>query len=189
MVYQTKVIGSAFSLSLLREAYCIYYLNCRVEVTIEVYYRFRLDNHDRSDFKHVSLNICNFHLTSGQILRYSLVSMTLALISGPYFINLIHLTVLSLLSPGADFIKLSPGPDFIYFETGSRSGSYQSSPEGESGSGFHHFLSPGPGPDFNHRVRVRVWILSSFHSGSGFYHACPGPRSCPDSTNTQNRSG
>ena len=47
MVYQTKVIGSACSLSLLRKAYIIYYLNCRVEVKIEVYYRFGLDNHDR----------------------------------------------------------------------------------------------------------------------------------------------
>ena len=46
MVYQTKVIGSAFSLSLLREAYFIYYLNCRVEVTIEVCYRLGHDNHD-----------------------------------------------------------------------------------------------------------------------------------------------
>ena len=47
MVYQTKVIGSACSLSLLRKAYFIYYLNCRVEVKVEVYYHFGLDNHDR----------------------------------------------------------------------------------------------------------------------------------------------
>ena len=80
--FQTKVIGSAFSLSLLREAYFIYYLNCRVEVRIEVYYRFGRDNHKRSDFNHVSLNVGNFHLTSGQILLYSLVSMSVALISG-----------------------------------------------------------------------------------------------------------
>ena len=44
MVYQTKVIGSAFSLSLIREAYFIYYLNCRVEVKMELSYRFGLDN-------------------------------------------------------------------------------------------------------------------------------------------------
>ena len=80
--------------------------------------------------------------------------MSLALISGPYFIKLVHL---SILNPGPDFIKqvrvrilsiLSPGPGF---------GSYQGSPEGESRSGFYQFLSPGP--DFIHRVQVR----------SGFY--------------------
>ena len=46
--------------------------------------------------------------------------------------------------------------------------------------------SPGPGPNFSHRVRVRVRNVSIFEarSGFGFYQACPGPRSGPDSTNT-----
>ena len=39
--------------------------------------------------------------------------MTEALISGPYFIKLVHLPVLCILSPSPDFIYLSPGPDFI----------------------------------------------------------------------------
>ena len=47
----------------------------------------------------------------GHVLRYSLVSMSLTLISGPYFIKLVRLPVLSILS--LDFIYLSPGPDFI----------------------------------------------------------------------------
>ena len=39
--------------------------------------------------------------------------MSVALISGPYFIKLVHLPVLAILSPGPDFIYLSPCPDFI----------------------------------------------------------------------------
>ena len=69
--------------------------------------------------------------------------MSVALISGPYFIKLVHLPALASLSPGPDFIYLSPGPDFIYFELGSGSGSYQGSPVGESGSGFYHFFCSG----------------------------------------------
>ena len=82
---------------------------------------------------------------------------------------------------GFKFYQTSPARDFMYFVSGS--GSYQGSPEGESGFGFYQFLSPGP--HFNHRVRVRVRILSIFESrsGSGFYLACPGPRGS-DSTNT-----
>ena len=122
--------------------------------------------------------------------------MSGALISGPYFIKLIHLPVLSILSPVPDFIYLSPGSDFIklvrvrnfiYFE--SKSGSYQGSPEGESGSGFYQFFSPGPGPgpDFIPRpgpefiyfiVQIRVWVLPSMSgsaSGFGFYQHLPGP--------------
>ena len=47
-------------------------------------------------------------------------------------------------------------------------------------------MSPGPGPDFIHRIRNRVRILFIFESGSGsgFYQARPGPRPGPDSTNT-----
>ena len=51
--------------------------------------------------------------------------MSVALISGPYFIRLVHLPVLSILSPSPDFIYLCPGPDFIYFESESGSGFYQ----------------------------------------------------------------
>ena len=48
--------------------------------------------------------------------------MSVALISGPFFFKLVHLLVMSILSPGPDFIKLvwvqilsilSPGPDLI----------------------------------------------------------------------------
>ena len=39
--------------------------------------------------------------------------MSGALISGPYFIKLVLLPVLSILSPVPDFMYLSPGPDFI----------------------------------------------------------------------------
>ena len=47
-------------------------------------------------------------------------------------------------------------------------------------------MSPGPGPDLIHRVRVGVRILFIFESGSGsgFYQACPGPRPGLVSTNT-----
>ena len=68
------------------------------------------------------------------------------------------------------FYQTSPGLDLIHFESGSRSGFYQGSQEGESGSGFYQLLSPDP--DFINRFRV--WILSSMSgsgsaSGSGFY--------------------
>ena len=43
-VYSTT--GPLVSLTLLRKFYIIYYLNCSVEVKIEVYYSFGLDNHD-----------------------------------------------------------------------------------------------------------------------------------------------
>ena len=57
----------------------------------------------------------------------------------------------SILSPGPDFIYLSPDsdfitrpvPDFIRFESCSGSGFYFGSPEGDSGSVFYQFLSPG----------------------------------------------
>ena len=47
-------------------------------------------------------------------------------------------------------------------------------------------MSPGPGPDFIHRVRVGVRILFIFESGSGsgFYQTCPTPLPGLDSTNT-----
>ena len=93
--------------------------------------------------------------------------MSVALISGPYFSKLVHLSVLSILSQGLEFIYLSPGPDFIDFESGSGSRSYHGNPEGESGSEFYQFFSPSSGPDFIHRVRVRVQILSIFESGTG----------------------
>ena len=88
--------------------------------------------------------------------------MSVGLISSLYFIKLVHLPVLSILSPRPDFIYLCPGLDLIYFE--SRSGSYQGSPEGESGSRFYQFLSLGP--DFIHRVQVRV--LSFLSPGPDF---------------------
>ena len=96
-----------------------------------MYYRLGLDNHNRYDFKHVSLNFCNFHLTSGQILQCSLVRTSVALISGPYFIKLVHLPVLSILSSGPDCIYLSLGPDFIKLVR----------------FRILSILSPGPGPD------------------------------------------
>ena len=45
-------------------------------------------------------------------------------------------------------------------------------------------MSPGPVPDFIHRVEVRILFIFESGSGSGFYQACPGPRPGPDSTNT-----
>ena len=76
------------------------------------------------------------------------------------------------LSPGPDCLKLVR-PDFIHFE--SESGFNQGIPECESWSGFYQFLNPDP--DFIHRVRVAVRILSIFESrsGSGFYQTCPDP--------------
>ena len=56
------------------------------------------------------------------------MSKSLAVISGPYFIKLVRLPVLSILSPGpgfylfasgSGFYQTSPGPDVIYFESGS----------------------------------------------------------------------
>ena len=97
--------------------------------------------------------------------------------SGPYFISLAWLPVLSF---------LSPGPDFINFDSGYGSGFYQDSPEDESGSELYQCFSPGP--DCINLVRIWVPILSIFESGSGsgFYQACPcpGPPSVPDSANT-----
>ena len=103
--------------------------------------------------------------------------MSVVLISGSYFIKLVHLPVLSILSPGPDFIYLSPGPDFIKLVRVQNLS----------------VLSPGPDPDLIKAVRkaspVQILLIfkSESGSGSGFYQACPGPgpRPGPDSTNTQ----
>ena len=112
--------------------------------------------------------------------------MSGALISGPYFIKLIHLP----LSPVPDFIYLSPGPDFIKLVRVRILSILSPSPDlikavrkaspgpdlinflvrvrvrvrilsNESRSGFYLFYSPDPGLGFTKyvRVRVRVWIL------------------------------
>ena len=99
--------------------------------------------------------------------------MGVALISGPYFIKLVQLPVLSILSPGPGFIYLSPGPEFIKLVRFGILSILSSAPgpnllsrqSGRSVSRFCQFLSPGAGPDFIHRVRV--WILSNMsRSGS-----------------------
>ena len=101
--------------------------------------------------------------------------MSVALISGPYFIKLVHLprfghfesgTGFYLFESGSGFYQTSPGPDFISFESGSGSGSYQGSPVGESGSGFYQFF--GPGPDFIHRVRIRPGFYLDLSPGPDF---------------------
>ena len=86
--------------------------------------------------------------------------MSGALISGPHFIKLVHLPVLSNLSSVPDFIYLSPGPDFIKLIR----------------VRILSILSPGPdlikavrkastGPDFIN-LCVQIRILST-ESGSG----------------------
>ena len=84
---------------------------------------------------------------------------------------------------GTDFIMLVRLRILSRIESGSRV--YQGSSGCGSGSGLYPILSPGPGPDFIHQVRVQVQILSNFESGSGFYQACPDPGPGPDSTNTR----
>ena len=128
-----------------------------------------------------SLILSNFHLTSSQVLRYSLVIMSPAFRSGPYFIYLVRLPVLSILipspdftniSPGLDFIKLvpvqilsilSPGPDFIQAvrKTGSGPGSISFLVRV-----LILFIESGSGPDF---------IFFLVRTGSEFYQACKGP--------------
>ena len=105
--------------------------------------------------------------------------MSGALISGPYFIKLVHLPVLSILSPVPDFIYLSPGPDFIKLVRVRILSILSPDPDMAVRK-----ASPGPGPNFSHRVRVRISSIFEARSGSGFYQACPGPHSGPDSTNT-----
>ena len=88
-----------------------------------------------------------------------MVSMSLALISGPYFIKLVRLLVMSILSPGPDSICLSPGPDFIKLVR------VRTSILSLGSDLIKAVRKASPGPDFIHRVRVR--ILSIFESGSG----------------------
>ena len=87
--------------------------------------------------------------------------MSVVLISGSYFIKLVHLPVLSILSPGPDFSYLSPGPDFIKLVRVQNLS----------------VLSPGPDPGLIKAVRKAspVQILLIFKSGSGFYPSSPDP--------------
>ena len=124
------------------------------------------------------------------LLNAPLVNMSVANVA-PYFIKFVHLLVLSIFSPGSDFIYLCPGPDFIYlcpvpdfiyFESGSGSEFYQGSPECDSRSGFYQFLSPVRILSIESELGPNLSIFES-GSGSGFYQACPSPGQRPDSTN------
>ena len=109
----------------------------------------------------------------GQVLRYSLVNMSLSFRPSPVFNTLVRVTVLSILSPGQDFIRLSPGPGFIKIVR-VRILSILSPDPGP------YFIKavriPSPCPDFIHfLIRVLILFIES-GSWSGFYsYMSPGP--------------
>ena len=94
--------------------------------------------------------------------------MSVALISGPYFSKLVHLSVLSILSQGLEFIYLSPGPDFIKLV---RVRILSNLSPGPGRDLITAIQKASPGPNFiNFSVRVRVRILSiESESESRFY--------------------
>ena len=87
-----------------------------------------------------------------KFLPYSLVTTSPDFRSGPYFINEVRLTVLSILSPGPGFIYLSPDPDIIKLVRARILSILSPSPDC-----IKIVRKASPGPDFmNFWVRVRV---------------------------------